>query len=160
KLRFPGDFRILPRGVETSLFRPARKQNRIVVEWNPAERPSIRTAIRSLDERPGWELYLLRTRPLSGRPTIPRRLRAAAHTRTVRDAAAGAAVLAPARVFVPAPDGSPGLRLEAAACGAEVGNGSTPDAVASYADVAGKLDALYQRLAARRRTRPSEPALA
>jgi predicted metal-dependent phosphoesterase TrpH/glycosyltransferase involved in cell wall biosynthesis len=160
KLRFPGDFRIIPRGVDTSLFRPARKQNRVVVEWNPAERPSIRTAIRSLDELPGWELFLLRTRPLSGRPTIPRRLRERVHIRTARDAASRASVLAPARLFVPAPDGSPGLRLEAAACRAEVRNGSTPETVASYVDVATELDALYQRLAARRRTAPGEPALA
>jgi predicted metal-dependent phosphoesterase TrpH/glycosyltransferase involved in cell wall biosynthesis len=160
RLRFPGDFRVIPRGVDTSLFRPAKKENRIVVEWDPAERPSIRTAIRSLDELPGWELYLLRTRPLSGRPTIPRRLRDRVHIRTARDPAMRAAVLAPARVFVPTPDGSPGLRLEAAACGAEIRNGSTPGTIASYADVAAELDRLYRRLATRRRARSSEPALA
>ena len=119
RLRFPGDFRVIPRGVDTSVFRAARKANRIVVEWDPTERPSIRAAVRSLDELAGWELILLRTRPLSGRPTIPRRLRDRVHIRTARDPAARASVLASARVFVPAPHGSPGLRLEAAACGAD-----------------------------------------
>ena len=44
KLRFPGDFRVLSRGVDTSLFRPGRKTRRIVVEWDPTERPAIRAA--------------------------------------------------------------------------------------------------------------------
>src|SRR5438067_11482634 len=145
--RFPGDFRVLPRGVDTRLFTPARKEKRIVLEWDPAERPAARAAIRELDELPGWELILLRTRPLSGRPTIPRRLRERVHVRTARDAASRAAVLAPARVFVPAPDGNPGLRLEASACGAEVKDAPKPAEVASYADVAAELDSLYRRLA-------------
>ena len=160
RLRFPGDFEIVPRGVDTSLFKPGRKRNLIVVEWNPAERPSVRSAIRSLDDQPGWELVLLRTRPLSGRPTIPRRLRDLVHIRTARDAAGRASVLAPARVFVPAPDGNAGLRLEAAACGAEVRGQKAPGKIASYADVAADLDRLYRRLATRRRAGPTEPALA
>jgi len=160
RLRFPGDFEIVPRGVDANLFKPARKKNLVVVEWDPAERPSVRSAIRSLDELPGWELILLRTRPLSGRPTIPRRLHERVHIRTARDAASRASVLAPARVFVPAPDGSPGLRLEAAACGAEVRGDEKAAEVASYADVAAELDRIYRRLATRRRTGPTEPALA
>jgi predicted metal-dependent phosphoesterase TrpH/glycosyltransferase involved in cell wall biosynthesis len=160
RLRFPGDFEIVPRGVDASLFKPARKKNLVVVEWDPAERPSVRSAIRSLDELPGWELILLRTRPLSGRPTIPRRLHERVHIRTARDAASRASVLAPARVFVPAPDGSPGLRLEAAACGAEVRGEEKAAEVASYADVAAELDRIYRRLATLRRTGPTEPALA
>jgi predicted metal-dependent phosphoesterase TrpH len=162
RLRFPGDFRVLGRGVDTNLFRPARKEKRIVVEWDPTERPATRAAVRALDDMPGWELILLRRRPLSGRPTIPRRLRNRVHVRTALDAASRAAVLAPARVFVPAPDGSQGLRLEAIACSAEVrnGSGSGPEQVVSYAEVAAELDRLYRRLAARRRTDPTEPALA
>jgi predicted metal-dependent phosphoesterase TrpH/glycosyltransferase involved in cell wall biosynthesis len=160
RLRFPGDFEIVPRGVDANLFKPARKKNLVVVEWDPAERPSVRSAIRSLDELPGWELILLRTRPLSGRPTIPRRLRERVHIRTARDAASRASVLAPARVFLLAPDGSPGLRLEAAACGAEVRGDEKAAEVASYADVAAELDRIYRRLATRRRTGPTEPALA
>jgi predicted metal-dependent phosphoesterase TrpH len=82
------------------------------------------------------------------------------HIRTALDAASRAAVLSPARVFVPAPGGSAGLRLEAAACGAEVRDGPQPGPVRSYTEVAAELDTLYQRLASRRRSGPAEPALA
>jgi predicted metal-dependent phosphoesterase TrpH len=160
ELRFPGDFKVLSQGVDTTAFRPARKQNRIVVEWDPAERPATRAAIRALDDKPGWELILLRRRPLSGRPTIPRRLRDRVHVRTALDAATRAAILAPAKVFVPAPHGSTGLRLEAVACGAEIEGPGHADKVVSYAEVAAELDRLYRRLATRRRTGPTEPALA
>ncbi len=171
KLRFPGDFRILSRGVDTSLFRPAAKERRIVLEWDPTERPTARAAIRALDDLPGWELILLRTRPLSGHPTIPRRLRERVRVRTARDPAARAAVLDSASVFVPAADGSPGLRLEAVASGAIVSapgelaaaaaSPSEPEAasVQSYAEVAGELDRLYRRLGGRRRSGSAEPAL-
>ncbi len=160
QLRFPGDFRVIPRGVDTSLFKPGRKEKRIVVEWDPTERATTRAAIRSLDDLPGYELTVLRTRPHSGRPTIPRRLRERVHIRTALDAASRAAVLRPARELVPSPDGSLGLRLEAKACGTEVRGGEPSGAVASYAEVASELDALYRRLAGRRRTGAAEPALA
>ncbi len=174
KLRFPGDFRVLSRGVDPTLFKPGRKARRVVVEWDPAERPATRALIRALDELPGWELILLRTRSLSGRPTIPRRLRDRVHIRTARDPAARAAVLSSARVYVPSPEGSAGLALEAAACGAATAAGPdelralasrtepAPAAaqIESYADVAAELDRLYRKLAARRRTSAAEPALA
>ncbi|HEX3455779.1 MAG TPA: glycosyltransferase, partial [Gaiellaceae bacterium] len=160
RLRFPGDFRVVPRGVDTSLFKPGRKEKRIVVEWDPTERPTTRAAIRSLDELPGFELTVLRTRPRSGRPTIPRRLRERVHIRTALDPASRAAVLRPARELIPSPAGSPGLRLEAKACGTDVRGGEPPGPVASYAEVTAELDALYRRLAGRRRTGAAEPALA
>jgi predicted metal-dependent phosphoesterase TrpH len=160
RLRFPGDFRVIPRGVDTSLFHPVQKEKRIVVEWDPTERPSIRAAIRSLDDMPGWELILLRRRPLSGRPTIPRRLRDRVHVRTTLDAASRAAVLAPARRFVPAPHGSSGLRLEAIACEAQIEDASGSEQVVNYTDVAAELDRVYQKLAGRRRAAATEPALA
>jgi hypothetical protein len=173
RLRFPGDFKVISRGVDTSLFRPTRKERRIVLEWDPADRPAARAAIRALDDLPAWELILLRTRPLSGRPTIPRRLRERVRVRTARDPAARAAVLAPASIFVTAAEGSPGLELEATAAGAAIAadpgdlqslvNGSRPSskpaAVHSFAEVAGELDRLYRRLAGRKRSRLPEPAL-
>jgi predicted metal-dependent phosphoesterase TrpH len=171
KARFPGDFRILPRGVDTVLFTPAKKLRRIVLEWDPAERPAARTAIRALEELTGWELILLRTHPFSGRPTIPLRLRGRVHVRTARDASSRAALLAPAKIFVPAADGSPGLRLEAEACGAAIaprpseivalaveGLAARPaGGVESYVAVAAELDLLYRRLAARKRSVPRAP---
>jgi hypothetical protein len=116
--RFPGDYRIVSPGVDTQLFRPGRKERLIVLEWRGLERPIARAVIRTLDELPGWELTLLRTRPLSGRPYIPRRLAARVHSRLGRDAATRAETLRHAAVFVPAFDGSQRLRLEAAASGA------------------------------------------
>ncbi len=73
-VRFPGDYRVVSPGVDTARFRPGRKRKLIVLEWRSVERPLARAVIRILDELPGWELLLLRTRPLSGRPYVPRRL--------------------------------------------------------------------------------------
>jgi predicted metal-dependent phosphoesterase TrpH len=177
RARFPGDFRILPRGVDTALFAPSRKIRRIVFELDPAERPTARAAIRMLDELPGWELVLLRTRPLSARPAIPRRLREQVHVRTTRDPAARAALLDSASIFIPAAEGSPALRLEAAATRAAIAAGpeeivalarderareervretGTPQ---SFAEISAELDRLYRRLAGRKRSRLPEPVL-
>jgi predicted metal-dependent phosphoesterase TrpH len=116
--RFPGDYRIVSPGVDTELFRPGTKSRLIVLEWRGLERPVARGVIRMLDELPGWELTLLRTRPLSGRPYVPRRFAARVHSRLGRDAAARADILCGASIFVPAIEGSQRLRLEAAAAGA------------------------------------------
>jgi predicted metal-dependent phosphoesterase TrpH/glycosyltransferase involved in cell wall biosynthesis len=115
--RFPGDYRILSPGVDTSLFRPGRTGRQIVLEWRGLERPVARSVIRMLDELSGWNLTLLRTRPLSGRPYVPRRLAARVHSRLGRDADTRAAILRGAAIFVPAIEGSQRLRLEADACG-------------------------------------------
>ena len=176
--RFPGDFRILSRGVDTDLFTPGQKTSTVVLEWDPAERPAARLAIRALDELPGWELVLLRTRPLSGRPTIPRRLRDRIHVRTARDPASRAAILTAAAIFVPAPGGNPGLRLEAAATGTvvaesveeivELGTNErsrraraaglrSTVAGESFEHVAGELDGIYRRLLGRRRVAAAAP---
>jgi predicted metal-dependent phosphoesterase TrpH/glycosyltransferase involved in cell wall biosynthesis len=116
--RFPGDYRVLSPGVDPDLFRPRRKRKLIVLEWRGVERPAARAVIRILDELPGWELVLLRTRPLSGRPYVPRRLVGRVHSRLGRDAATRAYVLGEAAIFVPAAEGSARLALEADAAGA------------------------------------------
>src|ERR671937_1777544 len=115
--RFPGEYRIVSPGVDTELFRPARKRAIAVVESRAGERPLVRAAIRILDELPGWELVLLRTKPLTARPYVPRALQHRVHVRTARDAAARAAILREAAIFVPTPAGSQRLSLEAAAAG-------------------------------------------
>jgi predicted metal-dependent phosphoesterase TrpH/glycosyltransferase involved in cell wall biosynthesis len=118
--RFPGDYSMISPGVDTLLFHPGRKRRRIVVEWRPEERPLARTVLRALRELPGWELILLRTKPLSGRPFVPAGLRDRVHVRTARDGTARAKLLNEAAIFVPSPDGLQRLRLEAQAAGAAV----------------------------------------
>jgi predicted metal-dependent phosphoesterase TrpH/glycosyltransferase involved in cell wall biosynthesis len=118
--RFPGDYRVLSPGVDTDLFRPGRKRRLIALEWRGLERPVARGVIRTLDELPGWELVLLRTRPLSGRPYVPRQFVGRVRSRLCRTAADRAALLRDAAIYVPAIEGSPRLVLEAGASGAAI----------------------------------------
>jgi predicted metal-dependent phosphoesterase TrpH len=119
-LRFPGHYEVISEGVDPQLFRSGRKRNLIVVEWRPTERALVRGVLRELAELPEWELLLLRTKPLTGRPTIPRVLRERVHVRTARDGPARASLLAEASIFVPAVDGLGRVRLEAAASGCAI----------------------------------------
>jgi len=155
--RFPGDYRVLSPGVDTELFRPERKRKLIALEWSGLERPVARAVIRALDELPGWELVLLRTRPLSGRPYVPRRLVGRVHSRLGRDAAARASALAQAAIFVPAIEGDAGLALEADAAGAAA---AAPPGLAEQPELAGAAvarlaenTALRERLGAEARDR-------
>jgi predicted metal-dependent phosphoesterase TrpH/glycosyltransferase involved in cell wall biosynthesis len=132
--RLPGDYRVLFPGVDTQLLHPEEKRRRIVVEWRPAERALTRSVLRALRELPEWELVLLRTKPLSGRPTIPRAVAPRVSVRTARDGAARAAVLNEAAVFVPALDGLDRVALEAAAAGAAI---AAPPHVREQPELAG-----------------------
>jgi predicted metal-dependent phosphoesterase TrpH len=118
--RFPGHYEVISEGVDPDLFRPGHKRKLMVVEWRPNERALARSVLRELPELHEWELVLLRTKPLTGKPTIPRSLRDRVHVRTARDGAARAPLLAEAAVFVPAVDGLQRVRLEAAACGCAI----------------------------------------
>jgi predicted metal-dependent phosphoesterase TrpH len=171
-LRFPGEYRILSPGVDLELFHPAGKARRIVLEWRPAERALARTYLHALEELPGWELVLLRTKPLMSRPYVPRRLRGRVHVRTALDAETRAEALDPAAILVPAPEGRARLELEAAAAGAAIARsphkmlelarnealrqaegakGRSQAELESFQRVAAELDRLYRRLAGRRR---------
>ena len=75
RLRWPGDFRRIPIGVDTELFKPAKARKRFALEWRPDEEAEADAAIGALAELPGWELVVLRTRALTGRPHVPRALR-------------------------------------------------------------------------------------
>jgi predicted metal-dependent phosphoesterase TrpH/glycosyltransferase involved in cell wall biosynthesis len=132
--RFPGEFRVISEGVDPQLFRPGRKRKLIVVEWRPTERVLVRSVLRELAELREWELLLLRTKPLTGRPTIPRLLRDRVHVRTARDGAARAALLAAASIYVPAVDGLRRVGLEAAAAGCAVAH---PPGVREQPELAG-----------------------
>jgi predicted metal-dependent phosphoesterase TrpH/glycosyltransferase involved in cell wall biosynthesis len=119
--RFPGDYRVLSPGVDTVLFAPAAmKQQTIVVELRPNEREVARGILHAVRELPGWEVVLLRTRPLIGRPAIPRALASRVHLRTARDAASRSAILNAAAIFVPGVEGLRRVTLEAAASGCAI----------------------------------------
>src|SRR5213595_361806 len=58
--RLPGDYRVVPLGVDLERFAPATKQRLVVLEWRQAERPLLRALVHELAELPDWELVLLR----------------------------------------------------------------------------------------------------
>jgi predicted metal-dependent phosphoesterase TrpH/glycosyltransferase involved in cell wall biosynthesis len=118
--RFPGDYRVLSPGVDTELFAPGPKQKTIVVELRPNEREVARGILHAVRELLEWEVVLLRTRPLIGRPAIPRALAPRVHLRTARDAATRAALLNAASIFVPGVEGLRRVTLEAAASGCAI----------------------------------------
>src|ERR671936_1243991 len=183
-VRFPGDYMVVSPGVDLELFRPGEKRPLALLEWRPAERPLARAVIRVLREVPEWELILLRTKPLSGRPYLPASLRDRIHVRTARDGRSRAPIFAEASIVVPALTGLQRLPLEAAAAGAAIaappGMREQPELAAaalarlaedkehraktaaksraeaetqSFEAVAAEFDALYRRLARRRRPR-------
>ncbi|MBW8742710.1 MAG: glycosyltransferase, partial [Acidobacteria bacterium] len=118
--RFPGDYRVLSPGVDAALFAPGAKRRRIVVELRPNEREVAGGVLHAVRELEDWEVVLLRTRPLIGRPAIPRDLAPRVHLRTVRDAAARAALLNEAQIFVPGVEGLRRVTLEAQASGCAI----------------------------------------
>ena len=77
--RFDGDYKLVPLGVDTTVFRPESKRRLIAVELESAGRPVTRAVIRLLRELPDWELYLPHTKPLGVRPSISRSLRPRVH---------------------------------------------------------------------------------
>ena len=118
--RFPGEYQSVPLGVDTELFAPGTKRKLVVCEWRPGERLLTRAVVSVLKELPSWELILLRTKPLSGRPSITPSLRDRVHVRTALSGAARAPLLNEAAIFVPGLDGLPRLELEAQAAGAAI----------------------------------------
>ena len=119
-VRFPGDYRLTPLGIDTELFHPVEKRDVIVCEWRPGERLLTRALLSIMKELPGWELTLLRTKALAGRPSIPSGLRGRVRVRTARSGAVRASILNEAPIFVPALAGLRRVTLEAKAAGAAV----------------------------------------
>jgi predicted metal-dependent phosphoesterase TrpH len=176
-VRFDGDYRVLPIGIDLNRFRPAVKRNLIVVELEPSGRPTTRAVLKLLKELPDWEAVLLHTKPLGFRPAIPRAVRSRVHVRAARTDAQRAEALGPARIFVSAPGGEERLALEAGACEVALASdetqverlAGTPAELAeaarsarldaerqSFEAVADELDAVYSKVAVKRRTRPTK----
>ncbi|HSI96718.1 MAG TPA: PHP-associated domain-containing protein, partial [Gaiellaceae bacterium] len=178
--RFEGDYRLVPVGVDTELFRPGDKRQLIALELEPGSRAVTRGVTRLLQELPEWELLLLHTKPLGFRPAISRAVRPRVHVRALRRPDQRASALAGAAIYVPAPDGEKRLLIEAAAAGTAIARADARDGVveeiarlaaddayrARVADagrkdaerqsfdlVARELDSLYSRLGRKRRDR-------
>jgi Glycosyltransferase Family 4/PHP-associated/PHP domain len=118
--RFPGPYTLVPAGIDLELFEPGRKRRLVVLEWRQVERALLRSLVEELAAQPEWELTLLRTRPLAGRPPRSRLLRGRIHVRTAPDQASRAELLREAAVLVPAVQGLTRLVAEAEAAGAAV----------------------------------------
>ena len=114
--RFPGDYARLPHGVALPP-QVGEAAQRFVLEWRADELTRARAALRGLRELPEWELVLLRTRPLAGRPYIPSTVRGRVHVRTALGPEARLRALAGAAALVPAQRGLERLSLEAQAAG-------------------------------------------
>jgi glycosyltransferase involved in cell wall biosynthesis len=172
--RFEGEYRVIPLGIDLGTFGPHAKRNILAVELEIAARPTTRALLRLLKGLPEWEATLLHTKPLGFRPTIPRSVRDRVHVRAVRTPQQRVDALGPAGIFVPAPGGEERLALEAAACGAAIADGHeeaeelarhavgrerAAEAALRHAQtqsfdaLADELDAVYSRLARKRRAR-------
>jgi predicted metal-dependent phosphoesterase TrpH/glycosyltransferase involved in cell wall biosynthesis len=158
--RFPGDYRVLPLGVDCDLFAPAPPRTRFVVEWRPEELARLRAAFRALAALPGWELVVLRTKPLAGRPYVPRALRGRVVVRTALDARTRARELAGAAGLVPAVRANARLSLEAEAAGVPLvdppGSQEQPELVAAALARLGEDERWRARCSAEARRR-AEP---
>jgi predicted metal-dependent phosphoesterase TrpH/glycosyltransferase involved in cell wall biosynthesis len=158
--RFPGDYRVLSPGVDAGLFVPAPKRKRIVVELRPNERELARGVLHAVRELPEWEVVLLRTRALIGRPVIPRDLAPRVHLRTAKDAPSRAALLNETAIFVPGVEGLRRVTLEAAAAGCAIarprGMETQPELAAAAAARLADDDTLREREAAAARAGAEE----
>jgi predicted metal-dependent phosphoesterase TrpH len=119
-VRFPGQYELVPNGIDPELFATAQKRKLVVLEWRQTERPLLRALVRELAQQPDWELVLLRIRTPASRPAVSRRLRGRMRVRTARTGAARAELLRSAAIFVPAAEGLPRLVAEAQTAGAAI----------------------------------------
>ena len=156
-LRFPGTYELVPLGVDLERHAGGKKQRLVVLEWSPGERSVLRALTGELGD---WELVLLRTRPLSGRPPSPRALRGRLRVRTGFDGDARAEVFRAASVFVPAADGVPRARLEAQAAGVAIadpaGRANQPELAAAETARLLEDDAFRERRSAEALTSAGE----
>jgi predicted metal-dependent phosphoesterase TrpH/glycosyltransferase involved in cell wall biosynthesis len=127
-LRFPGRYELVPLGIDLERHAPGPKRKTVVVEWRQLERPLLRAIVHELVELREWELVLLRTRPLSGRPPLPRAVRGRVRVRAGFDGDTRADIFRSASVFVPALDGVPRAVLEAQAAAVAIADPPGRDA--------------------------------
>jgi len=162
--RFAGEYTVVSPGVDTARFAPGTKRRLIAVETGAPHASVGRVVLRALRGLPGWEVVLVRTTPLAARTTIPRALRDRAHVRSLVKREARPALLAEAAIFVPVPNGSPRLRLEAEASGCAIadppGMGDQPELAAAAVARLAEDDELRERLGAEARKRAEQQSFA
>ena len=133
--RFPGSYRLFPHGVDPARTGNGAPAKRFLFEWRADELARARVALRALRDLPEWELVLLRTKPLAGRPYVPLAVRGRVHVRTALDAGSRAEALADAAALVPAQRGLTRLALQAQASGVALldppGSDSQPELIAA-----------------------------
>jgi predicted metal-dependent phosphoesterase TrpH/glycosyltransferase involved in cell wall biosynthesis len=115
--RFPGSYRLLPQGIRAAPTPNGAPAKRFLFEWRADELTRARVALRALRELPEWELVLLRTKPLAGRPHVPLAVRGRVHVRTAVGPESRADALAGSAALVPAQRGLARLALQAEASG-------------------------------------------
>ena len=118
--RFPGDYELLPLGVDTTRFAAGEKRKLIAVEVRVDAIAVARAVLRGLRGLPGWEVALVRTAPLATRPAIPHAVRDRVHVRSLVRLETRSRLLAEAAILVPAAEGNARLRLEAMAAGCAI----------------------------------------
>jgi predicted metal-dependent phosphoesterase TrpH len=135
RARFPGKYLLLPHGVEPGKERAGEPTRRFLLEWRADELARARAALRGLREIPDWDLVLLRTRPLAGRPYVPLAVRGRVQVRTALDLDSRAKALAGAAALIPAQRRLVRFSLEAQAAGVPLldppGSDSQPELVAA-----------------------------
>jgi len=162
RARFPGEYRELPHGIEAPPTRDGTAK-RFVLEWRADELVRARIALKALRDLPGWELLLLRTRPLAGRPYVPLAVRDRVQVRTARDPLARARALSGAAAFIPAQRGLERLALEAQAAGIPLvdppGSDKQPELVAAAMGRLAESDDWRARLADEGRKRAARESV-
>jgi predicted metal-dependent phosphoesterase TrpH len=133
--RFPGSYRLLPHGVGPAQAGNGAPGKRFLLEWRADELTRARVALRALRDLPGWELVLLRTKPLAGRPYVPLAVRGRVRVRTALDPDSRGDALAGSAALVPAQRGLKRLALQAQAAGVPLldppGSDSQPELIAA-----------------------------
>jgi len=162
RARFPGEYRELPHGIEAPPTRDGTAK-RFVLEWRADELVRARIALKALRDLPGWELLLLRTRPLAGRPYVPLAVRDRVQVRTARDPVARARALSGAAAFIPAQRGLERLALEAQSAGIPLvdppGSDKQPELVAAAMGRLAESDDWRARLADEGRKRAARESV-
>jgi predicted metal-dependent phosphoesterase TrpH len=133
--RFPGSYRLLPHGVGPAQAGNGAPGKRFLFEWRADELTRARAALRALRDLPGWELVLLRTKPLAGRPYVPLAVRGRVRVRTALDPDSRGDALADSAALVPAQRGLKRLALQAQATGVPLldppGSDNQPELIAA-----------------------------